>query len=203
MKLLVDTDAFCKLGVIEFLTDAANIFNASLQECGRLAALPYMLRKGALRNRYGAAACDALISTAHKMPTIQQPGVAWLDKLTAVPAIDPGEAQIFAAAAESGLIVVSGDKRALRALRNVEGFADVLAGRIVVFEAVLLALCDRFGPEKVRQQIAPLVALDKVVEVCFSSNSTSDPCEGLESYYRAIVAEVDPLVLWKPQKANE
>jgi len=203
MKLLVDTDAFCKLGVAEFLPDAANIFNASLQECGRLPALPYMLRKGVLRNRYGAEACDALISMANTMPMIQQPGFDWLDKLTAIPDIDPGEAQIFAAAAESGLIIVSGDKRALRALRNVGGFADVLAGRIVVLEAVLLALCDRVGPEKVRQQIAPLIALDKVVEVCFSPSGGSDPREGLESYYRAVVADVEPLALWKPQKANE
>lgn len=201
MKLLVDTDAFCKLGVGEFLSDTANLFNASLQECGRLPALPYMLRKGSLRARYGAEACDSLISLADTMPVIQQRNVAWLDTLAAIPDIDPGEAQIFAAAAESGLIVISGDKRALRALRNVQGFVDALAGRIVVLEAVLLALCDCLGSNRVQQQIVSLVPLDKVVEVCFSSGS--DPREGLESYYRGVVADVEPLVLWKPQKINQ
>ncbi|MDA1348447.1 MAG: hypothetical protein O3A47_06220 [Chloroflexi bacterium] len=74
-----------------------------------------------------------------------------MDKLTPIQAIDPGEAQILAAAAEAGLLVISGDKRALRALREVEGFPDALAGRIVVMEAILVSLCDRLGPESVRQ----------------------------------------------------
>jgi hypothetical protein len=41
MNLLVDTDAFCKLGVAALLEDAAGVFGARLTECGRLAALPY------------------------------------------------------------------------------------------------------------------------------------------------------------------
>ena len=198
MKLLVDTDVFCKLGVAGFLEDAARIFGADLQECGRLPALPHMLRRGGLRKLYGAPACDTLIPVADPMPEVPQPSVTWLDKLTPITAIDPGEAQIFAAAAEFGLIVVSGDKRALRALKNVEGFADALDGRIVVLEAVLLALCDRLGNEKVRRHIAPLASSDKMIEVCFS-RANPDPPEAWLSYYRNLAEEVAPLVLWNPQ----
>ncbi len=36
MKLLFDTDAFCKLGIASLLEDVAHIFGATLQECGRL-----------------------------------------------------------------------------------------------------------------------------------------------------------------------
>jgi hypothetical protein len=198
MKLLVDTDAFCKLGVAGVLQDAANIFRAGLQECGRLPALPYMLRKGRLRKLYGGEACDALVSVADAMPVVPQPSITWLDKLTLIDDIDPGEAQIFAAAAESGLIVVSGDKRALQALKDVEGFADALAGRIVVLEAVLLALCDQFEHKEIRRRIAPLAASDQIVKVCFSREN-QDPREALLSYYRALVADVGPLVLWDPR----
>lgn len=198
MKLLVDTDAFCKLGVAGFLQDAVSIFRAELQECGRLPALPYMLRKGRLRERYGREACDTLIPLAEAMSVIRQPSNTWLDKLTHINAIDPGDAQIFAAAAESGLIVVSGDKRALRALKDVDDFADALSGRIVVLEAVLLALCDQLGDEEVRRHLAPLAALDTVVKVCFSDGN-QDPREALFSYYRALVADVGPLVLWDPR----
>lgn len=202
MKLLVDTDAFCKLGVAGFLQDAAHIFRAGLQECGRLPALPHMLRKGRLRNLYGAEACDALIRVADAMPVVHQPSVTWLDKLTPVDTIDPGEAQIFAAAAELGLIVVSADKRALRAVKNVQGFADALAGRIAVLEAVLLALCDQLGHEEVRQKIAPLAALDKVLKVCFS-HGNPDPGATLLSYHRTLEADVEPLVLWDPRVGGE
>jgi len=202
MKLLVDTDAFCKLGVAEFLREMARIFDASLQECRRLPALPYMLKRGALRKQYGARACDALIPIADTMPVMNRPSVTWLDKLTSIDAIDPGEAQIFAAAAESDMIVISGDKRSLRALKGVEGFAEALAGRIVVIEAILLILCDRLGQEPVRRQVAPLVASDNVVRICFSEENL-DPRKGLSSYYTALAADVEPLVLWNPQAKVE
>jgi hypothetical protein len=197
MKLLVDTDAFCKLGIAGLLLDAALVLGADLHECGRLPALVYMLRRGSLRRRFGAEACDGLISIADPMPIVPAPTAASLDKFTAIEAIDPGEAQIFAAAAEFDLTVISGDKRALRAVKDVDGMPEALSGRISVLEAVLLALCDRLGPEDVRRRIAPLAALDKMVEVCFSPGS-SDPREGLLSYYKRLAADLQPLVLWNP-----
>jgi hypothetical protein len=197
MKLLVDTDAFCKLGVAGLFQDATKIFRAAVQECGRLPALPYMLRKGRLRKLYGGETCDALIFVADDMPEIPKPSDTWLDKLAPIDTIDPGEAQIFAAAAESGLIILLGDKRALRVLKDVDGFADALAGRIVVLEAVLLALCEQLGDEKVRRHIAPLAESDAVVKVCFSPGNP-DHREGLASYYKTLAVEVEPLVLWDP-----
>ena len=57
-KLLVDTDAFCKLSVAGLLESAANVFDTSLLECARLPALPHMLKRGALRKHYGDEHCD-------------------------------------------------------------------------------------------------------------------------------------------------
>ena len=156
MRLVVDTDAFCKLAMGGLLHDALSLLGADLLECGRLPALPFMLRRGRLREVFGPDQCDALIPVADMVPVAIQPSDIWLDRLTPIQAIDPGEAQLFAAAAEAGLIVVSGDKRGLRALKDVPGFADALASRIVVLEAILLALCDRLGPEDVRQRVQPL-----------------------------------------------
>ena len=198
MRLLVDTDAFCKLAVGDLLTDAVGLLGADLSECGRLPALPYMLRRGRLRDLFGAEACDAMMPAADLMPLAVRPSDAWLDRLAPIPAIDPGEAQLFAAAAEAGLVVVSGDKRALRALKNVPGFAGALAGRIVVLEAILLALCRELGPDEVRRRVRPLLASDKMVQVCFSTGNP-DPNEALESYYEILVAELGPLVLWNPR----
>jgi len=48
MRLLVDSDAFCKLAASDLLSDAAMLFDAELPDCGRLPALPYMLRRGGL-----------------------------------------------------------------------------------------------------------------------------------------------------------
>lgn len=198
MKLLFDTDAFCKLGIASLLQDVAQIFGAQLQECGRLYALPFMLRKGRLRSLFGGPACDALIPVANALPVMPDPSVAWLEKLTAIEAIDPGEAQVFAVAAERGHPFLSGDKRALIALKNIDDIITVLDGRVVILEAILLALCDRLGQEEMRRRVAPLAAVDRMVAVCFSSGNP-DPSTALMSYYRALEMELAPLKLWDPR----
>lgn len=198
MRLLIDTDAFCKLACGGVLQASVNVLGADFTECGRLPALPYMLRRGRLRRVFGPEACDAMIPIAEQMPVAAQPSELWLGKLTPVQDIDPGEAQILAAAAEAGLFVMSGDKRALRAIRNVDGFSYALGGRVVVLEAILLALCDRFGSDDIRQRLRGSSGLDKVVSVCFSAHSQSPP-DALLSYYRSLAAELVPLVLWNPR----
>jgi hypothetical protein len=131
MKLLIDTDAFCKLAVSDLLREAVRVLGAELGECGRLPALPHMLRRGTLRRRYGEDACDSMLQIADTLPSLAQPGAQWLDPLVPVQTIDPGEALIFAASAQSGAMIVSGDKRALEALKDLEAHRDALAGRIV------------------------------------------------------------------------
>ena len=98
MRLLIDTDAFCKLAVGGLLHDALNLLSVDLIECGRLPALPYMLRKGRLRRLFGEDLCDKLIPLAESIPVADQPSNSWLDKLIDIHTIDPGEAQIMAAA---------------------------------------------------------------------------------------------------------
>jgi hypothetical protein len=49
MRVLLDTDAFCKLAVAEVLHDTLGLLGAEPGDCGRLAALPYMLQRGGLR----------------------------------------------------------------------------------------------------------------------------------------------------------
>ncbi|GMV51833.1 MAG: hypothetical protein AMXMBFR67_33760 [Nitrospira sp.] len=198
MKLLFDSDAFCKLGIGSLLEDTAQIFDATLPECGRLYALSFMLRRGSLRKLYGIPACDELIPAANTISIIQDPSVAWLDKLTAIEAIDPGEAQIFAVAAEQRVPFLSGDKRALRAVKGIPDYVTALDNRVVVMEAALLALCDKIGHEEVRSRMTPLVAIDRMIAVCFSSGNP-DPSTALMSYYQAIKNEVAPLILWNPR----
>lgn len=198
MKLLFDTDVFCKLGMANLLDHTAHIFEAELQQCGRLPALPFMLQRGSLRRLYGGPLCDTLIPVANAMPVMPDPRVVWLEKLTAVEAIGPGEAQIFAVAAEQGQPFLSGDKRALNALKGVDDFIPALDGRVVVMEAVLLALCDRIGQEEMRQRVAPLNAVDRMVAVCFSGENPN-PSDALVSYFKDLETKLAPLKLWDPR----
>ena len=201
LRLLVDTDVFCKLGVSGLLPEAADLFAADLARCGRLPALPHMLRRGRLRKVYGPEACDSLAVIANTMPVAPAASDEWLDKLVPIRDIDAGEAQLFAASAEAGLFVLSGDKRALRALKGIKGFPEALAGRIVLLEAILLALSDRHGSELVRQRVAASRESDKMVETCFSEEN-DNPGAGLLSYYLSAVTDLAPLTLWNPRPVS-
>lgn len=197
MKLLFDTDAFCKLAVADLLRRAVQAFGMELADCGRLPALPHMLRRGSLPRRYGEDACEAMLQIAVTLPSAPQPSAEWLDPLARVQAIDPGEALIFAVAAESGAMIVSGDKRSLEGLKDLEAHRDALAGRTVVLEAILLKLCRDLGPDVVRQQVQPLMGLDSSVRISFSSQE-ADPEDGLRSYFDDLQKKVSPLTLWDP-----
>ena len=189
MRLLVDTDAFCRLAASGLLEEAAALFGVRIHECGRLPALPHMLRRGRLREAFGESVCDVLTSIANVMPSCGPPSAYWLDRLAALESVDPGEALLLATAAEAGLPVVINDKRALRALRQADGLPAALSGRVVVLEAILIALCDRFGAAAVRRRLSPVIAADRMVQVCFSPDNT-DPEAALLSYYQHLSSEV-------------
>lgn len=123
-----------------------------------------------------------------------------------MPQIDPGEAQLFASAAEHGLVVVTGDKRSVIAAAKVDGMSDALGGRVASMDAVLLALCRQLGRDHVRHALKPLVAvehgMDKMVRVCFSDGNP-DPESALQSYFDDLKRNVAPLVLWGVQHVGQ
>lgn len=204
--LLVDTDVFAKLGIAGLLGQLCELFDLAIGECGRLPALTHMLRRGGLPALYGKDACERLLTLADSMLVAPSASTKWLAPLANVPQIDPGEAQLFACAAEHSLIVVTGDKRSVIALSKVEGIRDVLRGRIASMESVLLALCRRHGREHVRSALKPLVTIDdrkdKMLRVCFSDGNP-DPESALQSYITDLKRNVAPLVLWEPAEEVE
>lgn len=202
IKLLIDTDIFCKLGVAGLIREAINIFGATPQQCGRLPALPYMLKKGRLSKRYGESACEILQPIAGSMPTMPQPGNKWVEKLIGIEAIDTGEIQLLAAAAEYNSILLTGDKRALQALKGLPDFTQALDGKIAILEAILLVLCKQIGTEEVRRRILPLTTSDKMTEICFSQGN-HDPTQCLQSYYERLAGDLTPLNLWEPKPGGQ
>ena len=202
MQLLIDTDAFCKLAIGGVINDSVRLLDADLATCGRLPALPYMLRRGRLRARYGPELCDALIPLVDTMPIVEVSSRLYLDQLAAIPEIDPGEAQLFAKMAGTELHLITGDKRSVRALKSVSDLTHVLAGRIIVLESILLALCEDLGLKEIQERTNELRHLDNVVQVCFSEPN-DDPEGCLASYFSQLVKEVQPLHLWQPHLTKQ
>ena len=196
-KLLVDTDAFCKLSAANSLADATALLGVSLGECGRLASLPYMLRRSRLRTQYGDSLSDIMMNDAERMPVALQASAEWLEPLVAVPSIDPGEALLLSATAEYGKMLITGDKRALQAAKDLPGYAEALNGRVVVLEAILIALCVQLGDDLMRARVRDLTRVDTSIRNCFSDTNSS-PVIGLLSYFRDLASALSPLCLWRP-----
>jgi hypothetical protein len=199
MQLLVDNDIFCKLHTATLLDAALGLFHVTRADCGRLPALPHMLRRGRLRRSYGNANCDAALPIAESLVAVPDAAAATLEHFVSVDSIDPGEAQMFALSAERSLVILTGDKRALRALSGVTHVHEAMAGRVACLEAVLVALCEKLGEEPVRRAVQPLLSLDTTVRICFSSDSTS-PTIGLRSYLQDVKRQAHPLSLWDPDR---
>lgn len=193
--LLIDTDAFCKLGVSDLLGDAVAIFGTSIRECGRLPALPYMLKKGRLRSTLGEVHSDHLADLAFTMPIAPRPSEQWLEALSSIDAVDPGEALLVAASAEYNTLTITGDKRAICAIANIPILAQALDERLVAIEAILIELYNQLGDTILRNRIQALMEIDAAVRSCFLS---SVPLTGLLSYFTDLASQASPLRLWQP-----
>ena len=202
MNVLVDSDVFCKLGAANLLEPALRALQCELKDSRRLPSLPYMLGRGQLPDTYGVETCARLAAVASSIPVVGEPSTGWIDNLASVTDIDPGEAQLFTKAAEDGVFVMTGDKRALRALRAIPELCVALCGRIVVFEAILILLCADLGIEVVSQSIRPVRDLDSALRVCFS-DTNSAPVDALSSYFFDLVQQVHPLVLWNHERGDK
>lgn len=180
------------------LEDAIAVVGASLATSACLPALPHMLRRGRLREHYGEAICKSLLPIADEMDVIVGDGREQEEELAAVHEIDPGEAQIFAVGAVSpDIVIITSDKRALKAVARFEELSSLLSGRIAPLEVVLLALCDKMGLDMMRRRVVPLLEWDRAIEVCFSPE-VSDPQAALRSYLDDLANKIRPLVLWEP-----
>ena len=186
MKVLVDSDVFCVLGASNLLEPALRALQSQLKDSGRLPALPYMLKRGTLLDSYGEALCAQLGTLARIIPVVGEPSTRWIDTLSSITDVDPGEAQLLAKAAEDRLIVMTGDKRALRAIRTMPELCVALSERVVVLEAIMISLCTDLGVDVVSKAIRPVRHVDTALGICFSDANTR-PVDALSSYFEDLV----------------
>ena len=195
-QLLIDTDAFCKLAAAELLDEVLALLGVNRTQCAVLPALPYMLERGRLRKKYGDFKSDRLRKLADEFPVAPNSSSKWLDELSAESSIDPGEAQLFALAAEHEIRILTGDKRALEALAKVSDIHPHLSGNVVTLESVLTGLHEQLPETQLRQKGKVLGQHDQMAKAVFGSTA-SDLGEALNSYLRDVESRTQPLRLWR------
>lgn len=153
--LLIDTDAFCKLGATNLLMRFIESQGVNPERCYRLPRLVPML-KSTLRPTWGGPTCDRLVFLADRFPKIPQVASSWTEAMRGVHKIDPGELQLFALAAEHRhAVLLTDDKHSLQAIERVPGLGDALEGRVATVGAALLRLGATLGEDEVHACVAP------------------------------------------------
>ncbi len=197
MKLVSDTDAFCKLGPV-LLSATMSDFGATQGTTACLPALASMIGRGRLAHRIPQEVRTELIKFAAGLQRISAATTETLERLRACgDGMDPGDAMLYAFALEHPqCLVLSGDKRAMRALSTQASVCANIQGRVVCVEAALLRLCDRHGTAFVRKEIGPVAQKDVGLQACLASR---DLVGALRSYFDDLAKNVFLGLLWDPR----
>ncbi len=169
MKLLMDVDALAKFSNWNLVAHVPGALGFDTSQCATVSSLRYRAQPSVHKPDQQLfhtpdAASQALEIIGQMCP------LASLDPMQLTPfenivGIDPGEAILFAEVlANPETFVLTGDKRALRALSGLEaGLRAGLSGRVVLIEQVLLRLLDQNDLEWVRRHVFPAKTQDKAV----------------------------------------
>lgn len=202
--VLMDNDAALKLARYDLLDLALSALNSEPAGVRVLHTARYTLlpTNAPLRHCKDAASAERLGTFLGQVQIVDEAAVntAWLDALLEIPGIDPGEAILFAyAAGEPEAVIVTGDKRAMRALFAASEAADVVAaltGRVLCIETLLAGMVEQdFALTQTRVRAND--GVDKALTAIFgvvAPTALASVREGLDSYQNALRAETGALL---------
>lgn len=204
-RLLMDNDALLKLARYDLLEESICVLDCGKENVFVLAAAKYALlpnnnRLKRCREEESALRLEKFLNTS---TTLQTDAVnsEYMDKLNIVPAIDAGEAVLFAAGASNpNSLVLTGDKRALLALsgsNQLQSISEELAGRILTLEQLILRLIKTHFV-KVQENIRSKSDVDKALTIAFGVSAPSSLIsvqEALSSYVTHLEKQTRELLI--------
>lgn len=195
MRVLLDTDMFCKLAAVDLLVPSLEVVGSSLSDCSVLPSLPSKLLRGKLVVDLGLTECQRLLPLARQLRAIPDGDPARLDQFLAWGIkLDPGEAQIFAVgSADQTSLVFTGDKRAMAEAGRVPELVQLLGSRVVSLEAAIIALIQDRGVDHVVAKLTSKGQTDMMLRVCCAS---CDPLDCFRRYLTEIHMRVGSGLLW-------
>lgn len=203
--LYLDSDLFVLLAGANLLGDLIEGVGFDVKTTRRLRPLPRMLERGALSRRLPRSLRQRALAWCSVIPGIEAaPSPRTVDRLLRLEDLDPGEAILFALAAEAeGSLIGTGDQRACRALGRAQGLGDVrdrLMGKVICLEASLEALLKRMDFREFAEALTTVREHNQTLRV-LSSQGAATPQEDFEtaltSYLDDLASEAGEL-LWRP-----
>lgn len=203
--LLIDTDLFVLLAGAGLLPHLAQCLGVPHENMRRLPSLQSQIKSKRFIDKIPVAELARLQQAINDIPawTDSPADTAVLDRLAAVPDIDPGEALLFATLYEQPVyLLASGDKRSMIALGNAPGLDDVrtaIKGRIVSLETALTLLVNQNGAAFIGPALQPLAPKHKTIDILIGTKTTFDNNEAIRqirSYLDNLVAQIGPSLLY-------
>lgn len=192
MRLLIDVDALCKCAHWDVLDTLPDTLGFDWHNSSTLTSLKFRATKSQStpdgKLFHSSTAAFVASSTINKMQSTLDPDIEVLSEIESMAGIDPGEAVLFSAAAKSeDFLVLTGDKRALRALSLAPNSPNVrkLHHKFLCIEMLILRLLDLHGLEWVRNKFCPSKDIDKAVIVILGSRCDATEIsvrDGLAAY---------------------
>jgi hypothetical protein len=205
VNCFVDTDALHKLAAFDLWAEACAVLGVSPKDVLLLPTALFVLGlkdpPKAIR-RHGpvlASRLQAIVAACRTVAAL--PAVDDQVALTGVLGIDSGEAVLIALSSRSaGPLLVTGDKRSLRALAAEPRCAAIvqrLAGRVVTLEQILHLIVSTYPFDALTAKIVPAVAVDTAIRAIWGSGPLSkreSVLERLEAYIRDLRSQTDGLL---------
>ena len=203
--LLIDTDLFVLLAGAGLLPQLSQCLDIPPENIRRLPSLQSQIKSKRFIDKIPVGELERLQQAINDIPawTASPADTAVLDRLAAVPDIDPGEALLFATLYEQPVyLLASGDKRSMIALGNAPGLDDVrtsLEKRILSLETALILLIRKIGAIAVGSALQPLGKKNTTIDILFGHKTEFDDIEAIRqirSYLKSLVAQIGPPLLY-------
>ena len=162
-----------------------------------------MIRRGKLKRKYKDFQ-EKVLLWCDRVPYLTDEQNTEVFQLLVRDEIDIGEADLLSRLFEnSDYLLLTGDKKALRALatnEDLKGIRQGLSGRVICLEVAIEILVRKVGVKKVAAAFAPLCPHNQTLGIVFSrgeETAEADCLSALCSYVNELGREVDPGFLYR------
>jgi hypothetical protein len=199
-RLVVDVDALVKLAHWGLLSELEGATGVPPERQATVESIRFRAARRDRKLFRDPAIADDLTAALGHFGAAWSPDADVVARLQGIAGLDAGEVTLIGMlCSDPQALLVTGDKRALRALTapGLEDIVERIAGRIMCLEQVLLSALDRMGVGALVAAIEPHRELDTAVRcaVPLASHAVElDVRTGLGSYINDIRAQAPSLL---------
>lgn len=190
---LSDNDIVIKLVQLGLIEEFKVVYAIQDSQIHILPTLKSVVAGKTFISKHGVTTSSKILACISKFQEINnQVSASEMALLTSVQGIDVGEAVMFGASAHySPFLIVTGDKKALKALAGEPRCTKItqrLQGKLICFEQVLLKIVERLGMDSVRKRLFLGRSCDKGLEGIMHKENISKKefFDGLSTYLRTL-----------------